>query len=47
MKTISRGIRILLIVFLLALFIYNRLMYIKEEPLRRPLGQLVEVTVGT
>ncbi|HPB41356.1 MAG TPA: alpha/beta hydrolase [Sphaerochaeta sp.] len=43
MKTISRGIRILLIVFLLALFIYNRLMYIKEEPLRRPLGQLVEV----
>ena len=42
-KTVSRGIRIILIVFLLALFIYNRIMLKKEEPLRQPLGQVVEV----
>ena len=40
---VLRGIRIMLIVFLLALFIYNRAMLIKEKPLHEPLGQMVEV----
>ncbi len=40
---VLRGIRIMLIVFLLALFIYNRVMLIKEKPLHEPLGQMVEV----
>ncbi len=40
---VLRGIRIMLIVFLFALFIYNRVMLIKEKPLHEPLGQMVEV----
>ena len=37
------GILILLLVFLLAVFIYHRIMLQKEKPLLEPLGQMVEV----
>lgn len=37
------GILILLLVFLLAVFIYHRIMLHKEKPLLEPLGQMVEV----
>ncbi len=40
---VFRAIPILLLVFLLVLFIYNRVMLRAEEPLREPLGQMVEV----
>ncbi len=40
---VSRVIRILLVAFLLVVFIYHRIMLKIEEPLREPLGQMVEV----
>lgn len=45
-KTVNkslRTVRILFLVFLVALFIYNRYMLVKEKPLLKPLGQMVEV----
>jgi pimeloyl-ACP methyl ester carboxylesterase len=40
---VKRVIQIIPLVFLVALFIYNRIMLIRENPLRQPLGQMVEV----
>ena len=40
---ISRVVRILFLVFLVALFIYNRYMLVKEKSFLKPLGQMIEV----
>lgn len=42
-RKVLRGFQIVLLVFMAALSIYNRFMLKAEEPLRKPLGQMVEV----